>query len=157
MTTRLLPINKDVGCIYLSTLSIFAAALTVAGAGLRQVCFREMGKQFTYHVTLVENHKLVTTGPYSIVRHPAYLGSYFLYIGNMLWHISPGSWLIESQWFKMKLAWLLLAPVFGFTATILLIFKRRTKVEDEMMEMQFGKEWKQWENKVPYRLVPGVY
>ncbi|KAF8961648.1 hypothetical protein BDZ97DRAFT_1828366, partial [Flammula alnicola] len=74
VTSFLLPGDKDASCIFLSPFALFSAALVAFGCVARQMCFREMGRRFTYHLTIVENHTLVTTGPYNIVRHPSYTG-----------------------------------------------------------------------------------
>lgn len=42
------------------------------GGAIRIACYRELGRLFTYELTIREKHRLVTSGPYSIVRHPSY-------------------------------------------------------------------------------------
>ncbi|KAF8961634.1 hypothetical protein BDZ97DRAFT_1733622, partial [Flammula alnicola] len=92
--------------IFLSPVTLASAVLVGFGAALRYLCYREMGRHFTYSIILVENHKLVTTGPYSVVRHPSYTGATCVYIGVFLWHFAPGSWLRESGFYKETAAWL---------------------------------------------------
>jgi protein-S-isoprenylcysteine O-methyltransferase Ste14 len=76
-----------------------AGALTaISGNLLRQWCFRELGTLFTFEVTILPDHKLVTSGPYSYVRHPSYTGIYMTLLGPTLMALSPGSWLREC-WF----------------------------------------------------------
>lgn len=33
----------------------------------------------------------------------------------------------------------------------------RTRVEDEVLKKEFGKEWEEWSTRVRWRLCPGVY
>ena len=33
----------------------------------------------------------------------------------------------------------------------------RTKAEDEGLEKHFGREWREWAARVPYRILPYVY
>ncbi|KIM43853.1 hypothetical protein M413DRAFT_443733 [Hebeloma cylindrosporum] len=132
--------------------------LLLLGAALRYWCFREMGKHFTFHVTLLKDHKLVTSGPYSIVRHPAYTGGVFLSVGQLIWYMARGSWLRESMVHETKLeSWLLIAPVMFAIFAVLVCIHRRIPVEDEALRRRFGKEWDAWAEAVPYRLFPGVY
>ncbi|KAF8182907.1 hypothetical protein BJ912DRAFT_977094 [Pholiota molesta] len=101
-----------------------------SSAALRSLCFRAMGANFTYSVTVVDGHRLTTTGPYALVRHPAYAGSYCHYIGYFLYFSARGSWLRESGAYRM--------------------FWRRLPVEDALMRKQFGKQWDEWAARVPY-------
>ncbi|KIJ31366.1 hypothetical protein M422DRAFT_266885 [Sphaerobolus stellatus SS14] len=48
------------------------------GGGLRIVCFRTLGKFFTFKITIRPEYKIMDIGPYGVVRHPAYTGSLFL-------------------------------------------------------------------------------
>jgi len=42
------------------------------GAAIRFLCYKAMGKNFTYHLTIGEGHSLITTGPYSVIRQLSY-------------------------------------------------------------------------------------
>ena len=57
------------------------AVSMVIGAVIRVQCFREMGKHFTFSVTLLKDHKLFTSDPYSYIRHPSYTGGFL----SMAW------------------------------------------------------------------------
>ncbi|EIW84539.1 hypothetical protein CONPUDRAFT_151555 [Coniophora puteana RWD-64-598 SS2] len=54
-----------------NALFITGALLALAGSQLRLLCFRTLGKHFVFNVALKKNHRLITSGPYSIVRHPS--------------------------------------------------------------------------------------
>jgi protein-S-isoprenylcysteine O-methyltransferase Ste14 len=43
----------------------------IGGASLRLWCFKCLQKFFTFNVTVKKDHKLITTGPYSLLVHPA--------------------------------------------------------------------------------------
>ena len=152
----LLPNGKHPDCIELTPTTAFATSLIVLGAAIRIWCFREMGRHFTFHVTLLENHKLVTTGPYNIVRHPSYTGNIFLLVGNVIWYTARGSWLRESMVYRMKLSWLFIAPVMLGILLSFFAIPRRMSAEDTMLKREFGKNWDDWEKAVPYRLFPGI-
>jgi protein-S-isoprenylcysteine O-methyltransferase Ste14 len=153
----LLPNGKHPDCIELTPTTTFATILIVLAAAIRYWCYREMGRHFTFHVTLLKNHKLITTGPYNIVRHPSYTGGIFMFIGNVIWYTARGSWLRESMTYQMKLFWLLIAAVMLFTCFSLAILLGRIPVEDAILKKEFGKDWDEWAKAVPYRLFPGIF
>lgn len=139
------------------TLRIFGALLGLAASWIRYLCFRELGRHFTFYVAVLEDHKLVTTGPYAVVRHPSYTMAFLKYISNFLWYATPGAWLWESGFYEAKVSFLFIGPsVLAFLLFTGLMITRPGK-EDEMLKKEFGKTWDQWAKRVPYRLVPGVY
>jgi protein-S-isoprenylcysteine O-methyltransferase Ste14 len=56
------------------------------------LCYRAPGFEFTVR----EGHKLVTSGPYSIVRHPSYTGGLIGLSGAFLCQSTEGSWMREG-------------------------------------------------------------
>ena len=76
------------------------AVLSVAGALIRLATYKEMGKLFTFHLTLRESHKLITSGPYAYVRHPSYTGFWVLLTGTSLMSFGRGSVLKECGWLQ---------------------------------------------------------
>ncbi|MEI7770296.1 MAG: isoprenylcysteine carboxylmethyltransferase family protein [Chloroflexales bacterium] len=59
----LFPLLGYVGCF-----------MMVFGITMRLLAVATLKRQFTLHVALLEPHKIIDTGMYSILRHPAYLG-----------------------------------------------------------------------------------
>lgn len=81
--------------------------------------------------------RLITTGPYAIVRHPMYLSMIPGYCGIPL---AVGSFLGVIPMVLCSLA---------------LIF--RTYHEEEFLLETFGKEYQDYQRRVPYRVIPFVY
>ncbi|EIM84396.1 uncharacterized protein STEHIDRAFT_61594 [Stereum hirsutum FP-91666 SS1] len=126
------------------------------GGAIRMACYRELGRLFTYELTIREKHRLVTSGPYSIVRHPSYTGCAILAIGMSIYHLSPGTYWTDSslmqQTYFGKLVALLWTVILVYSA---LVFMRAEK-EDKMLKEEFGKEWEEWAERTKWRFIPWV-
>jgi protein-S-isoprenylcysteine O-methyltransferase len=55
--------------------------LFVAALGLRWYSMAYLGRLFTFDVAIAEDHRVIDTGPYRFVRHPAYTGSLLSFVG----------------------------------------------------------------------------
>ncbi|KAF7341971.1 hypothetical protein MVEN_01783900 [Mycena venus] len=111
---------------------------------------------FTFETGIFHNHKLITTGPYSIVRHPSYSGAWIAYVGLMLYYGSSGSWVLEcliKGSLGGRLAGVLYALIMFLVVTGL---TGRIPKEDEALRNEFGKEWEDWASGT-YALFPFVY
>ncbi|KAL7283390.1 hypothetical protein ACG7TL_002820 [Trametes sanguinea] len=47
--------------------------LAITGGVIRVSCHHALGKFFTWQLSVQDDHKLVTTGPSSVVRHPSHV------------------------------------------------------------------------------------
>lgn len=74
--------------------------------------------------------QLNSTGIYSIVRHPLYLGNFFMWIGIVVYTLNPGFVLIVCL-----LYWL--------------YYERIMFAEERFLEKQFGKAYVDWSMKAP--------
>ncbi|KAI3613648.1 hypothetical protein WG66_013681 [Moniliophthora roreri] len=136
---------------------LLGALLSITGCVLCMFCFRALSEGFTFELvpagklannpTLIKSPKLVTHGPYSIVRHPSYVGCWLNVIGSAMVH----SWILETGIKGLAYAWLV-AAVGGITVLLM-----RMDDEDALMKEQFGSEWEAWSKVVRYKLIPGVY
>ncbi|KAH7928432.1 hypothetical protein BV22DRAFT_1058956 [Leucogyrophana mollusca] len=136
---------------------VVGSMLATSGGLIRWLCYRELGRLFTFSLSFREGHKLVTTGPYSVVRHPSYTAAITCMVGICIMHGSRGSWLRESGVLGVTgvkaviLPWL---AMYGFSMVALVM---RVPKEDAMMRANFKDEWLAWVRNVKYRLIPGIY
>lgn len=132
--------------------------LVTSGGFIRWLCYRTLGRYFTFLLSVRQDHRLITTGPYAVVRHPSYTGMMMLCFGIIILHGSPNSWLRASG-VSARIPGVLPVIIAGTslcTAVNFALFLRM-KREDRMMHSAFGEEWEAWARKVKYCIIPGVY
>ncbi|KAI0681714.1 hypothetical protein BC835DRAFT_1301943 [Cytidiella melzeri] len=136
---------------------ILGSLASILGNLLRQRCFRELGPMFTFELTIQPDHKLVTSGPYTFVRHPSYTGVYLTLLGPTLVALAPGAWMRES-WLAVPANGV--GTVLGESSFVLFALKstnRRMEVEDRELRGVFGEVWEEYARRVRWKLVPWVY
>jgi protein-S-isoprenylcysteine O-methyltransferase Ste14 len=139
------------------TKTSFIGCLTVAfGGWIRWKCYQAMGKQFTFQHTIQKQHKLITHGPYSIVRHPSYSGSTIFWIGFCLWYGSKGSWLRESGFLETMPGRIYVGAFVTWMILNMAALYNLMPKEDEGLRNLLGKEWDVYAGRGPYTLVPGL-
>lgn len=138
----------------LTSYYILGWALLYAGATIQAWCIHELGTFYTLKPQKMENHKLVTTGPYSVVRHPGYATDLLCNVGMTICHFSSGSmWAVYRLDSTMLVAvWLLL-----YVAIPIFLVATRITQEDELLRRTFPKEWRFYSRQTPYKLVPYLY
>ncbi|KAF5346592.1 hypothetical protein D9758_013449 [Tetrapyrgos nigripes] len=130
--------------------------LLIVSGLLRYLCYRELGRHFTFEVSLLQGHKLVTTGPYSFVRHPGYTAT-SLFFSGLLCTITASGPGVDYNTTLVAVFWLSgIAISILYLAAVLRTQMDRMKKEDAILKREFGKEWVEWEKRVPWRLVPGL-
>ncbi|PIL28934.1 hypothetical protein GSI_08981 [Ganoderma sinense ZZ0214-1] len=132
--------------------------LLCLGGALRQACYTTLGRFFTYQLGVFKDHKLVTWGPYAVVRHPSYAAFAMAAAGLLLVQFGPGSYLYESGalaesgWVAaIAVGWVL------WVLSVVVVSVMRVEKEDQVLKKEFEKEWEEWAHKTPYRLVPYLY
>ncbi|KIK93801.1 hypothetical protein PAXRUDRAFT_828604 [Paxillus rubicundulus Ve08.2h10] len=136
---------------------VAGSILAVAGSLGRLWCFQALGRHFTHELALRDQHQLITTGPYAIVRHPGYMFGCISSLGMSLIIASPGSFTLRCGWLK---------TIFGKTVIGIWAMQNilgwvlsyaRTRSEDAMLRERFREEWVRYSQRVRYRLIPGVF
>ncbi|KAF8197902.1 hypothetical protein BJ912DRAFT_845720 [Pholiota molesta] len=143
--------------IGLSPLFLLGTLMTSSGGYIRWSCYKALGKLFTFEMSIRDEHKLVTTGPYGMVRHPGYTGILLVVVGIIFCHASPGSWARESGIFQSALGRIATFIYLALTISILTGLISRMASEDAALRRVFGVQWNQWAGRVPYKLVPWIY
>lgn len=110
--------------------------LTVAGVAFAIWARSHLGRNWSSHPALKEDHELVTTGPYSFIRHPIYTG---------MLTASTGSLFATDQAF-----WFYFCLLMGIT------FVYRIHVEERIMMRTFPEDYPTYRSRT-YALVPFIW
>jgi protein-S-isoprenylcysteine O-methyltransferase Ste14 len=110
--------------------------LFAAGGALRIWPVFVLGRRFSGLVAIQHGHTLVTTGIYSVIRHPSYLG---LLINSLSWALAFRSGV------GVLLAALLIPPLVS-----------RIRAEERLLRSRFGDEYDAYCRRTS-RLIPGFY
>lgn len=108
-------------------------SIMVIGEAIRQWSIYTLGKFFTYPVIIAADHKLITKGPYRIVRHPGYLGGIIFAAGLG----------IAVQSF--------IAPLVTI-GIICLAYAYRIYLEEKILKKAFGRHYFEYSKKTPMLL-----
>jgi protein-S-isoprenylcysteine O-methyltransferase Ste14 len=111
--------------------------LAIIGLIIRVTSILSLKRQFTYTVTKIENHELIETGLYKIIRHPGYLGQLIIFLGIAI---------SLSNWISILL---MIIPLF-------LGYLNRIKVEEKFMVKQIGQKYIEYKTRTK-RLIPAIY
>jgi len=76
---------------------VLAAALVLGATGdvLMWTAIKHLGRQFRIQAGLYQDHQLVRTGPYAVVRHPIYAGLLAMTVATGLLR-APWPWLLAA-------------------------------------------------------------
>jgi len=116
---------------------LVALTVMLIGLGLRVWAAVTLGGFYTRTLTTTKDHKVVTTGPYAWVRHPAYLGVILLWTG-----------------FGVLSDSLVVALI--FPVIFVAVYLYRISVEERMLVEVLGDSYAQYRLKTR-KLIPFVY
>ncbi|KAG2111356.1 hypothetical protein DEU56DRAFT_749640 [Suillus clintonianus] len=131
-------------------------AVTIGGL-FRLYCSSTLGKQWSFPLSIRKEHRLITSGPYSVVRHPSYTGYLLQYVGIIAMYVSKGSWMRESGVLQVPIVKVLAGVCFFLLTAFAGTAIQRPPTEDKMLQRALGEEWENWARRVKYRLIPGIY
>lgn len=112
--------------------------LAIEGFGLALAIWarRVLGRNWSGEITIKEDHELVRTGPYAVVRHPIYTALLAMYAGTAI---------VSGQVHG------LLGLLVGIIA-----YLRKTWMEEANLVNAFGKRYDEYREET-WAIVPGLY
>ena len=119
------------------TLAIVTIATAVVSVWLVNAAVRRLGEQWAVGARLVEGHRLVTDGPYRLVRNPIYAGIFGMLIATGL---------AVARWEVLLPA----AVVFLLGTWI------RVRGEEQLLREAFSQEFEDYARRVP-AMIPRVW
>jgi protein-S-isoprenylcysteine O-methyltransferase Ste14 len=122
---------------YFGKWQYLTVVLILAGLGIRIWSIQYLGSLFTPTVQIQESHNLITGGPYSLIRHPSYLGAFLCIISGPI---------------------LLNSLIGSITAIIAMgtAYYFRIKVEEKKLLLHFGDEYESY-RKVTKSFIPFIF
>lgn len=131
----------DSGRFYWSSVPVFMQivgwiGLIVAGTLVWRTMVTNTYLSSMVRIQNDRGHKVITTGPYQFVRHPMYVG--------VIVCIMCIPWILNSWW----------AFIPGMMITLLFLI--RTSLEDKTLHQELD-GYKEYAQKVKYRLFPGIW
>jgi protein-S-isoprenylcysteine O-methyltransferase len=120
-----------------SAASAIGIPLFAAGLAIRWYAIIYLGRFFTVDVAIAPDHRLIDSGPYRAIRHPAYAGALLAFVGLAL---CIGNW----------------ASVAVMTVPILAVFLWRMHVEEAALIQGLGEPYRQYMQRTK-RLIPHIY
>ncbi|MEV4106090.1 isoprenylcysteine carboxylmethyltransferase family protein [Nonomuraea sp. NPDC049695] len=112
-------------------------AMTAAGLGLRAWGMSTLGAYYTRTLRVTGDQRVVTAGPYRLIRHPGYAGSLLIWTGFC---VGSGNWIVFA----------------AVAALMLAAYGWRISSEERLLIDTFGDEYTAYQRRTA-RLVPFVY
>jgi protein-S-isoprenylcysteine O-methyltransferase Ste14 len=109
---------------------VSGALLAAASFSIRRRAIASLGRFWSLHVEIRENHQFVRSGPFRWVRHP----TYFSMILELL-----AIGLIANAWFSLLLVLVLFPPILA----------RRLNLEESALVEKFGDAYRDYQRTTP--------
>lgn len=111
--------------------------LMLGGLGLRYWAAKILDRYYTRTLQIIEGQQIVVRSPYSIIRHPGYLGTFLMEIGASF---AVNNWIV-----------LLIITTAGVLSRTY-----RIHVEEQMLLATFEEQYKVYAEKT-WRMIPFIY
>jgi len=129
----------------------------LSGGLIRLASYRALGNLFTFELSIRKDHKLITSGPYSMVRHLSYTGILMAVFGYCTCQLSRGSWLRECSGLSLEgTVGKVLFTIWAAVCMLVLSGLVARTYRDDLLRKEFS-DWDQWAKEVPWRLIPFIY
>lgn len=109
------------------TLRIIGLCFYIIFSWVQIWAFKVLGDNYSQDIAIKKDHKLVTSGPFKIIRHPQYLSQMLMDLGGAVATLS-----------------FILAPLALIQIPFLLM---RASFEDELLEKHFGENFRSYKKK----------
>jgi protein-S-isoprenylcysteine O-methyltransferase Ste14 len=110
--------------------ALLTIALAMGSVWFVSTAVRTLGKQWSLAARVLEGHKLITSGPYSVVRNPIYTGMFGMLLATGL---------AISHWIGLLIA----VVVFAIGTAV------RVRSEEKLLRGAFGEEFEAYARRVP--------
>jgi len=117
--------------------TILGGVMMITGIGFRAWAVQALGKYFTATVQIKEDHRLITSGPYHIVRHPSYTGAFIAIIA--------GGVILES-----------LSGFIISCMAMMIAYYVRINIEEKELINRFGNDYTVYRKKIKM-IIPYVF
>jgi protein-S-isoprenylcysteine O-methyltransferase Ste14 len=118
-------------------ISLVGVCLMILGIIIRTWAIQVLGKYFTATVQIKDDHKLITKGPYTYVRHPSNAGAWITITG-------------ATVFFGSYIAFVVALLGMGFSYYI------RIKLEEKILVQVFGQEYRNYQKRVR-KIIPFIW
>ena len=105
-------------------------AAGLCGIVLATAGIRHLGKQWRIKAALIEDHELITSGPYKVIRHPIYASMLAMFMA--------------SVFLFGRLPWWPIGCAVFFAG-----IQIRVHIEDALLRNHFGSRFEEWSKAVP--------
>jgi len=116
---------------------VVGVVLAWCGILIRLAAKRTLGRFFVGAIVIQEDHRVVTSGPYAVVRHPGYAGSIVALVG-------------------LGVATANVLSIVIFAAVAVIIFVRTIRREEAALTAALGEDYVDY-SRDRARLIPGVW
>jgi len=120
----------------LTAVGIAGIVFLLGGLGLYGIGRRALGELFSEDVRIIPEHRLITGGPYRLIRHPIYLGEIFFGLSIPM--------IIGSLYGCI----IMLVPI------PMLLY--RIRIEEKVLVSKFGQEYLDYASRTK-KLIPYIY
>jgi protein-S-isoprenylcysteine O-methyltransferase Ste14 len=120
-----------------NTFFLIGSVFVIIGLIIRVASIVKLKQQFTYTVARIENHVLIETGLYKVIRHPGYLGQLIIFMGVTI---------CLSNW--LSVLFMIIPVLAGYL--------NRINVEEKFLVEQMGQKYLDYQNRTK-RLIPMIY
>ncbi|CAF2492696.1 unnamed protein product [Rotaria sp. Silwood2] len=92
---------------------------------IRQIAIIQLGKFYTYKISIIDDHEMIDTGLYTSMRHPAYAGTFLEFTGAaFLYNHFILSWFISLSY--------------------LIVIHKHIKQEEKTLIEEFGSKYEEY-------------